>query len=394
MPTPRPATGTPANATPDREPARGPAHAPVHGSAQDVMVDRADPRAPVWRTITAVWQFLALHAMAELGIADQLQDGPLTTTELARRCDTQPELLARLLRALTAMGYLRLTGAPALTVGHAGTVSAQSAEERYGLTGQGAILHSHAPGTMRWAILSMGESGSWTAMTGLPCTIRTGRSPFLDAHGSIYGYLEQHPDAAGLFDRFMTERSADAAASLARHCDLSGVGRIADIGSGTGIITATLLRFAADPTCTAVLLDRPPVITAARAYMSEQGLDGRCDYAAGDYFTTVPDDADLYILGNIVHNLSDHDAIRLLRTVRAAMRPGSRLVCLDLLVPATPSDHISTYLDLRMMMLFPGGQERTVEHYASLLDQAGLHLEVVTPLPPTPMNALEASPGR
>lgn len=363
-----------------------PAHDPA-SSLQDDMVDHTDPRAPIWQTLSAVWQFHALYAMADLGIADHLDNGPLTAPELAHRCGAQPDLLTRLLRALIAMGYLHLTAASDHTDREAGAES-----DKYGLTEQGLTLRLASPGSMRWAILSTGEPGTRAAMADLPNTIRTGESGFVAAHGTLYAYLETQPDAARVFNRFMTSRSQDAAESLARNYDLSGVGHIADIGSGIGTITAALLRHAADPTCTAVLLDRPQVIEAAQTFMTEQGLQGRCGYMAGDFTLNVPEDADLYLLGSIIHNLSDQHAVRLLRTIRSAMASDSRLLCLDMLVPATPSAHISTYLDLRMMTLFPGGQERTQTQYASLLDQAGLHLTRVVDLPPTPMNALEAVP--
>src|SRR5262245_20899664 len=49
----------------------------------------------------------AVHAVAALGIADLVADGPKTIDELAATTNTDPQSLARLLRALTSMGIFR-----------------------------------------------------------------------------------------------------------------------------------------------------------------------------------------------------------------------------------------------------------------------------------------------
>jgi DNA-binding MarR family transcriptional regulator len=46
----------------------------------------------------------ALYAVAELGVADLLQDGPRTATELARQLEVNESALYRILRALVSEG--------------------------------------------------------------------------------------------------------------------------------------------------------------------------------------------------------------------------------------------------------------------------------------------------
>ena len=48
----------------------------------------------------------AVHACAELGIADLLRDGPQSTAQLAEATGTDPTNLYRLLRVLVAMEVL------------------------------------------------------------------------------------------------------------------------------------------------------------------------------------------------------------------------------------------------------------------------------------------------
>jgi hypothetical protein len=334
------------------------------------MVDRTDPRAATWGPITGVWAFGALYAMVELGVVEHLADGPLSAPQLAERCHALPDRLARLLRTLTAMRFLERTG------------------QEYALTEAGFALHSQAPGSMRWAVLSIGDPGSWPAIIGLPEAIRDGQSPFTKMHGSLYDYLRTRPDQARVFNEFMMARSRDTARALVDCYDFSGVKTIADIGGGAGIILAAILG--ANPALNGVLLDRGDAVEAARGFLSGQGLADRCTIVDGDYFDHVPAGADRYLLANIIHNLNDDDAVRVLSTVRTAMGPRSRLVAIDMLLPPEPDDHVGHFLDLRMMTVFDGGKERIPEHYRALLIEAGLRLTGVTPLAPTPMSVLEA----
>src|ERR1700755_526441 len=57
--------------------------------------------------VVGAWVAQAVHAAAELGVADALADGPLPIDELAFRVDADPDALERLLRALITRGVFR-----------------------------------------------------------------------------------------------------------------------------------------------------------------------------------------------------------------------------------------------------------------------------------------------
>lgn len=72
--------------------------------------------------LTGAWTARLVHTAAELGIADHLADGPRGVDFLAAQIGAHTESLARLLRALTAIGVLH-----------------ESKERSYGLTPLGRI---------------------------------------------------------------------------------------------------------------------------------------------------------------------------------------------------------------------------------------------------------------
>jgi hypothetical protein len=60
------------------------------------------------------------------------------------------------------------------------------------------------------------------------------------------------------------------------------------------------------------------------------------------------------------------------------MRPESRLLIVEMVIPPGDGPHPGKLLDL-MMLVGPGGRERTEQEYAELLERAGLRLARVVP---------------
>jgi hypothetical protein len=103
------------------------------------------------------------------------------------------------------------------------------------------------------------------------------------------------------------------------------------------------------------------------------------------------------VLKSILHDWDDEECVRVLRTVRRAVRPDSRVVLVESLMPTTvttaPSVAQVVMNDLNMMVCH-GGRERTVAEFRELLRVAGFRLESVTPCPaPSVVGILEAAPS-
>lgn len=333
----------------------------------DATIDRAedaaadDPTATVWDIIRGMSRYAAVYTVVELRCADHLKDGPLTVAELADRCGANPGALARVLRMTAALGLMR-----------------QVAPGTYELTESGRTLCEDAPNSMRPAMLATGEEGSWLATRAVPETVRTGRV-YMARHGSYYDYLAARPAANQAFNEFMRLRSEPVAAAVAARYDFSDVATLVDVGGGKGTLLAAILN--AHPGVRGILLDRENVIPGARAHLAGQGLTDRCELVSGDFFAPLPQGADAYILGSVLHNWGDEDALRILGRVREAMPDDGRVLLVDITLPDDDRPHVGKELDMRMLSLFDGGRERTESEYFDLLKQAGLRGRVVTGLP-------------
>jgi hypothetical protein len=60
------------------------------------------------------------------------------------------------------------------------------------------------------------------------------------------------------------------------------------------------------------------------------------------------------------------------------MKPDGRLLIIEMVLPAGDTPHPGKVLDM-VMLVFPGGQERTEAEYDSLLAKAGFRLSRVVP---------------
>src|SRR5262249_56055259 len=117
------------------------------------------------------------------------------------------------------------------------------------------------------------------------------------------------------------------------------------------------------------LFDSSHVAERARESIASAGLAHRCEVVGGDFFKSVPAGCDAYLLRWIIHNWDHERAITILRNCRQAMGAGSRLLLIEMVLPAGNDLHPGKFLDF-IMLTAQSGQEKTTEEYTNLLPQA------------------------
>jgi hypothetical protein len=296
----------------------------------------------------AVWRYAVLRALVSVGCPEQLRDGPLDVAELAERCRAHAPTLRRLLRSAAQTGLVR--SAP---------------PDRYELTGAGrALLKGRSALTLRYNA----DPEIWGGFGELTETVRTGQAPFLLRNGNVYGYLAAKPALSAVFDQLMEANLGPLAAGLAGSGVFRGLGTAVDVGGGRGTFLAAILR--ANPGMRGILLDLERVVPAAREYLAASGVGERCEFVAGDFFTTMPAGADAYFVAHVIHNWDDERVVALLRQVRAAIPDHGRLLILEQPLPDDDRPHLGKDLDIRMLTL-QYGRERSYAEYSALLAATG-----------------------
>jgi hypothetical protein len=136
------------------------------------------------------------------------------------------------------------------------------------------------------------------------------------------------------------------------------------------------------------------VVEQARRRLAAEGVAGRCELVAGDFFGSVPAGADAYLLSRVLHDWTDDDARRLLATCGSAMGPSSRLLIVEALLPERARDQPAVIrMDLHMLVLL-GARERTEAQYRRLLGESGFRVVRVVPTAsPAGLSVIEAVPA-
>jgi SAM-dependent methyltransferase len=300
----------------------------------------------------------ALYVATELGIADHLAQGPLTAQDLANKTGAHADALARLLRALVAFGILKGEG-----------------EDRFVLTPTGDLLRTGVPGSLRSTIRFLGGPWCWHAWEHLSHSVRTGDPAFDHAWGmSNFEYWARHLDVGAIHDDAMAEQSAMETARVLDVYDFSQFGSVVDVGGGNGSFLAALLR--QHPKISGLLVDLSHVVTGAADVLQHAGVVDRCEVIGRDFFEAVPPGGDAYVLKRVIHDWDDEHARTILQNCHRAMDASAQLVIIDVVLPQRPSPDAATgyIVDMNMLVLTPGGRERTHEEFQRLLESVGFEL--------------------
>jgi len=331
-------------------------------------------RATLRRFVNGFQISQAIHVAATLGIADLLADGARPIDELARETETDPEALYRLLRALAAAD-----------------VFSEEEGRRFALTELGEGLRSDAPGSLAgWAAYIAGPA-SWQAWGALLHSVRTGENAFRHVHGAdAWSWRTERPAESAIFDRAMMTTTRTMNRALVDSYDFGRFGTVVDVGGGNGALLAALL--AAYPTLRGVLFDLPHVVAGADDVLRGAGVADRCRVVEGSFFDGgIPEGGDAYVLKAIVHDWEDPESLAILRACRGAMADGAVLLLIERVLGPPNEDLVTKLIDLNMLV-HPGGRERTLEEYDSLLEVGGFELVGATSTP-AGISVIEAAPS-
>jgi len=308
----------------------------------------------------ASWISAVVYAAAKLGIADHLAAGPKSAAELANATQTHAPSLHRLMRTLAGLGILTERDA-----------------QRFALTPLGDALKTGAPGSARATLLAFLGPAFWRSWEEFPYSLQTGKTGFEKTWGvPVFEHLARHPEEASYFSEAMVGFHGSEPPAVAAAYDFSGIKTVVDVGGATGNMLAAILSRHAN--LRGVLFDRPHVVRDAPALLEARGVAQRVTIESGDFFERVPAGGDAYILSHIIHDWNEDQCLTILGHCRKAMKPNGRLLIVETVLPTGDTPHQGKIQDM-VMLVIPGGQERTEAEYTALLSKGGFRLNRVVP---------------
>lgn len=302
------------------------------------------------------WLSQCIYVAAKLGIADYLKEKPLSCADLAEATQSDSSCLYRLLRALASAGIFM-----------------ETEPQHFALTPLAEYLRSDVNRSMRATVIMLGEKEHYQAWGDLLHSIQTGEPAFEHCFGmGVFEYFQHHPAAAEIFAQSMNSFSSFDVAAVSAVYDFSEFQTLVDVGGGYGEMLATLLQ--QYPHSQGILFDEKYVIDHCQPTLKRHNIAHRCQAVSGNFFDEVPSGGDAYLLKHIIHDWDDQRAITILRNCCRAMPNHSKILVMEMVVPSGNTPSLSKMMDLNMLVMTPGGKERTEAEFYSIFEQAGLQL--------------------
>jgi hypothetical protein len=309
----------------------------------------------------AHWGAELILQAAEMSLADKFDgDAPRSAKDLAAEYGMRHRELYRYLRALTGLGLLSFAG-----------------PDSFRLTSLGAALRTGAPGAARSAYIALVGDMVKPAWKNFAHGLFTGDPGFEKAEGmGLFEYCQANPGMAKFFSETMVGFHGREPPAVAEAYDFSGIGSLVDVGGASGNMLGHVLS--RHPGMKGVLYDLPHVVADAPPLLASHDVADRVTIESGSFFESVPAGHDAYLLSHIIHDWDEGENATILRNVREAMKPDGKLLIVEMVLPEGDEPHMGKMLDM-MMLLVPGGEERTPSEYAALLEPNGFKANRVVP---------------
>jgi acetylserotonin N-methyltransferase len=313
-----------------------------------------------------------MFAAVKLGVFDALAAGPQSLETLAATLQVNTDGLERLLDACVGLQLLKRSSENYENTPVAATYLTQGSPRR--LTGY----------------LNYSNDVMWQLWTHLEDAVREGSHRWQQAYGwdgPIFSHFFKTETARREFLMGMHGFGLISSPHVVGAFDLSRFNRFVDLGGATGhLAIAACQRY---PSMRAIVLDLAEAVPLAQEIVGASPVADRIEIVAGDFFTGLLPNGDLYALGRILHDWAEQKIITLLKRLHEHLPPGGGVLIAEKLLLDDKSGPRWAQMQNLNMLTCTEGKERTLGQYEALLKQAGFG-EIAACRTPSPLDAVLA----
>ena len=307
------------------------------------------------------WASKTVLAAVDLKLFTLLAAAPLSAENIRGALGLHPRAYLDFLDALVALGFLDLGGLGPQAL-YSNAPEADFFLDRNKPSYLGGILE----------MCNHRLYGFWADLdealkTGLPQNeIKRNPSGSENQFDAIYA----DPKALAEFLRAMSGIQMGAFMSLAKQFDFSRYSTFCDVGGANGSLC---LQVAVNhPGIRCVSFDLPPVEKVARAAIDRFGLSSRVKTAAGDFFKDPLPHSDVIAMGNILHDWSESDKLKLMKKAFDALPSGGAFICIENIIDNNRSvNAFGLLMSLNMLIETKEGFDFTFNDFDRLAHAAG-----------------------
>lgn len=301
--------------------------------------------APIFECFTAYQKTAAMQAAVDIGLFSAIAAGRSTVPAIAEACQASPKGVRVLCDYWAVQGLLLKSGGS------------------YRLTPEAATFLDRASPAYLGGVMGFLNGPITPFFTRLTQAVRNGGC---ETAGSVVADYEGWVPFAKEMGAMMFP-TAQAIAKLLGPVS----GRVLDVAAGHGLFGIVLAQH--NPALTVTALDWANVLDVAVQHAARTGVGERYRTIAGDAFTVdLQGPYDAILLTNLLHHFNPEQCTALLKRLRAALRPGGKLVTLEF-VPnedrVTPP--MSATFPLVMLASTANGDAYTFAELERMLRAAG-----------------------
>ena len=254
-----------------------------------------DP-SPVVDLLYAFRGSKVMFTAVRMGVFDRLERGAASLDALAAELNANADALERLLDACVGLGLLE-----------------RDDDARYANTAlASAYLCRSAPGTLAGYVL-FSDQALYPMWGHLEDAVREGGNRWrqtFQMEGNMFEHFFRDAESMRAFLLGLHGYGVISSPRVAAAFDLSRFKKLVDLGGGSGhFAIAACERY---PNLRAAVFELPRVIEFAREMVQRSPAADRIEMIAGDFFTEALPEADLYSVGQILHDWSEDKIERLL----------------------------------------------------------------------------------
>jgi hypothetical protein len=310
----------------------------------------ADNPDSVLELFLSFWISRTVMAAVEMEVFDLLSGDGLPEADAAARLGLASRPARGLFDTCVSVGLLERSD---------GRLRTTPSAERYLTSGSEYSLRNYA----------LDERWCWGGWGRLVEALRTD-APTLEQDEDGY-----HTFPADFFLDFLHGHSLAMGERLAAAVALGDVGKIMDVGGGSGAVSIALAR--ANPSLDAVVIDQAPVLEKTSEHIAEAGLAARiATHAANVFADPLPEGCDAAVIANFLHDFSPERAATILGRVAEALPSGGRLIVMEI----APEDDRSgpplpAVFTVTMIVNTEGGIAYTRAELREMIERAGFAVE-------------------
>ena len=209
--------------------------------------------------------------------------------------------------------------------------------------------------------------------TGLP------QNEIKQGEETLFEAIYKSPELLSNFIHAMSGLQMGNFIKFATRFDFSRYKSLCDIGGAGGMLSIQVARHNPHITCTS--FDLPPVEPIAKEIIQSFNLSNRIRTMKGDFLTDSLPPADIFIMGNILHDWNEEKKCFLIKKAYAALPETGTLVAIENIIDNQRSQNVfGLTMSLNMLIETGEGFDFTLDDFGNWTKAAGFKTVDLLPL--------------